>query len=85
MLDIDVDYVDEVFVLRLKFSIDFLFILSFPLNFWSPSPGFPFFLWKPMNAMNDHLEGLLEGPSGLTNTVSHLGPILGRDNIRPRM
>ena len=29
--------------------------------------------------MNDYLEGLLEVPSGLTNVVSHLGPILGRD------
>ena len=30
--------------------------------------------------MKDYLEGLLEGPLGLTNTMSHLGPILGRDS-----
>ena len=31
--------------------------------------------------MNDYLDGLLEGPSGLTNVVSQLGPILGLDII----
>ena len=32
--------------------------------------------------MKDYLDGLLEGPSGLTNAVSRLGPILGRDKGR---
>ena len=34
-----------------------------------------------MNAMNDYLDGLLEGPSGLINAVSRLGPILGHDKL----
>ena len=49
-------------------------------NFKSLSPGFPYFLSKPMNAMNVYLDGLLEGPSGLTD-VSRRGPILGRDKM----
>src|SRR5688572_27851169 len=32
-----------------------------------------------MNAMNVYQDGLLEGPPGLTNAVSRLAPILGRD------
>ena len=31
--------------------------------------------------MIDYLDGLLEGPSGLTNAVSRLGPILGYDSF----
>ena len=31
--------------------------------------------------MNEYLDGLLEGPSGLTNAVSRLGLILGRDKL----
>ena len=31
--------------------------------------------------MNDYLDGLLEGPSGLTNAVSRLDPILGFDKL----
>ena len=31
--------------------------------------------------MNVYLDVLLEGPSGLTNAVSLLGPILGRDKL----
>ena len=34
-----------------------------------------------MNAINDYLDGLLEGPSGLTNAVSRLAPIMGRDSL----
>ena len=34
-----------------------------------------------MNAMNDYLDGLLEGPSGLTISMSLLGPILSRDKL----
>jgi len=41
------------------------------------------FLLCLMNAMNDYLDGLLEGPSGLTNDVSRLGPIWGRDCETP--
>ena len=29
--------------------------------------------------MKDYLDGLLKGPSGLTNAVSRLGPILGHE------
>ena len=38
-----------------------------------------------MNAMNDYLDGLLEGPLGLINVVSRLAPILGRDNYLPSL
>ena len=46
MLDIDVDYVDDVFVLRLKFSIDLLFILSFSPLLIVPLVPIPLFLKK---------------------------------------
>ena len=31
--------------------------------------------------MNDYLDGLLEGPSGLSNAVSRLGPFLDCDKF----
>ena len=34
-----------------------------------------------MNVMKIYRDGLLEGPSGLTNAVSRLAPILGRDSL----
>jgi len=80
MLDIDVGYVE------LSWFWDFILYWTshsfyhFRFEILNPIvPCFPFFLWKPMNAMNVYRDGLLEGPSGLTNAVSRLAPILGRD------
>ena len=80
MLDIDVDYVELSFFWDFILYWTFISFYSFRFEIFNLLvPDSPFSIWKPMNAMNVYLDGLLEGPSGLTNVVSHLGPILDRD------